>query len=339
MGIPDIRLLGREAGAGLARDLALMESILQSPDVSVHRLCFHGSGLSQALWEAQLWMRRATSGKVAVQIFAERIYPRCLKLAESNLLVPNPEWTHVSWLPYLLRFDAVLCKTWHAERIFRMLGCRTRYIGFTSEDGYDPTVVRQHAFFHMAGQSSAKGTKVLLETWKRHPEWPLLTVVQNPRKAAERVLAANIDHRAEYIDDASLRRLQNAHAFHICPSETEGFGHYLMEAMSMGAITLTTAAEPMNELVTEQRGILIAPASSRRVELATYFYVAPEGIEKAVVSALGMSDAERHKMSAAARDFYLGNKEAFVTRLRDEVALYLPHKPTPVVPAAGAVNY
>ena len=49
--------------------------------------------------------------------------------------------------------------------------------------------------------------------------------------------AANIDHRIGYLDEAELKRLQNAHVFHLCPSETEGFGHYLVEAMGIGAGT------------------------------------------------------------------------------------------------------
>ena len=39
--------------------------------------------------------------------------------------------------------------------------------------------------------------------------------------------------------DAELREIQNANLFHLCPSETEGFGHYIVEALSVGAIVLT----------------------------------------------------------------------------------------------------
>ena len=314
MGSPEIRLISRDNGVGLTRDLALMASALRAAGMAVEQVGFGSTGMRTRLRTARLWASRLAHGQVPVQIFSERVYARCLPLAARNLLVPNPEWLLAKWLPLLPRFEAVLCKTRHAERIFRTLGCSTRFIGFTSEDRLDASVVRRRAFFHLAGRSSAKGTRVVLEAWRRHPEWPLLTVVQNPRTAGERVQAPNIDHRLEYIDDAQLRTLQNSHLFHLCPSETEGFGHYLMEAMSVGAVTLTTAAEPMNELVNAERGILITPTSSRRRQLASYYYVDVAGIESGVERALALSEARLAEYSARAREYFVLNDQAFVAR-------------------------
>ena len=136
--------------------------------------------------------RRLLAGRIGTQLFLERVYPRCLPLSGHNLLVPNPEWFPPQWLPLLPRFAAVLCKTRHAVDIFDRLGCATRYIGFTSEDRLDTSVPRERAFFHLAGRSQAKGTQVLLEAWRRHPEWPRLTVVQSAKTAQPGPPAANI---------------------------------------------------------------------------------------------------------------------------------------------------
>lgn len=314
-----IRLISRDNGVGLSRDLELMAEVLRSPDSSAEIVGFGDTKLFNWCREAGLWTTHAFHGPVHTQIFSERIYTRCLWLGRRNLLVPNPEWFLPKWLGYLPSFEQVLCKTRHAETVFRRLGCRTRYIGFTSRDRYDPAVKRRFAFFHLAGRSSAKGTKVLLETWKRHPEWPTLTVVQHPKKADTVVTAANIDHCVGYLSDDRLRRLQNAHAFHICPSEAEGFGHYLMEALSTGAVTLTTDGEPMNELVTRERGILIPPIESRPRGLATAYRVDAAGIETAVARALALSVEQRWRMAIAARTFYLANDRAFRVRLRSAV--------------------
>jgi hypothetical protein len=46
---------------------------------------------------------------------------------------------------------------------------------------------------------------------------------------AQAASACNIDYRSDYLDDVELRRLQNESLFHLCPSETEGWGHYLVE--------------------------------------------------------------------------------------------------------------
>ena len=138
----------------------------------------------------------------------------------------------------------------------------------------------------------------------------------NPRTAGPRVHAPNIDHRIGYLDDAELRRLQNAHAFHVCPSEVEGFGHYLMEAMSVGAVVLATDAEPMNELVPAFHGIPIPVYRSRLQGLVPHHYVAPAGIELAVETALGLTEGQRQRFAQRARTHFLATREAFHARFR-----------------------
>jgi glycosyltransferase involved in cell wall biosynthesis len=194
-------------------------------------------------------------------------------------------------------------------------------VGFTSVDRYDPQVPRTRGFFHLAGRSGAKRTQLVLDAWAHHPEWPTLTVIQHPRVAGHRPAAANIVHRIDYVDDQELRRLQNENLFHLCPSETEGFGHYLMEALSAGAVTLTTDAEPMNELVTEARGLLIPFAKTLPQRLATRYLIDEVGLEAAVERALAMTDEELALRSQAARDFYLRNDAEFRQRLVMAVAV------------------
>lgn len=322
MTVPRVRLISRDNGVGLSRDLDLMQRLL-APLFPTQRVGLGSTGRTR-VQVAALWGQRLLQGRVGLQIFSERVYPRCLALAERNFLLPNPEWFLPRWHPSLTKFDVVLCKTRHAERIFSGLGCDSRYIGFSSEDRLLPTVPRQRVFFHLAGRSTAKGTQVLLETWRSNPQWPLLIVVQNPRTAGAQVRADNIDHRICVLDDAQLRRLQNQCLFHICPSETEGYGHYLMEALSVGAVTLTTDGEPMNELVTSQRGLLIMPAQALKRDLVWRYYVDAEGIERAVVHALQLADSELNALSRRAREYFEDNQIVFVRRFQRAVGEALP---------------
>lgn len=318
---PWIRIVSRDNGVGLSRDMAIMADALHAYG-HVDSVGFGSGGAGKALLQARLAMEGRWRGPADVQVFSERVYPRCLPLARHNLLVPNPEWFLDKWRPLLPAFERVLCKTRHAERLFAGLGCRTDYIGFTSEDRLQAQVPRRPAFFHLAGRSRAKGTRVLLDTWLGHPEWPMLTVVQHPRMAEVPVRAANIDHRIAYLDDAELRTLQNAHLFHICPSEAEGYGHYLMEAMSVGAIVLTTRAEPMTELVPPGLGIHIPVQRVREEGMVPRHYVAPVGIERAVEAALGMDEARRADCSNGARRHFLEARGQFLARFQavvDEV--------------------
>lgn len=316
-----IRIISRDNGAGLSRDMKLMADILaDAPGRQVETVGF-GKAKSANWWrEAGLWASRGLHSRVGTQIFAERVYSRCLPLAKRNVLVPNPEWFMDKWHAHLRHFDLVLCKTYHAQRIFMRLGCHTRYIGFTSEDRYDPTVARVPAFFHLAGRSSAKGTQVLVDTWSRHPEWPRLTIVQSKRNTQAIPATANIDHRIGYLDDIALRRLQNEHRFHICPSEAEGFGHYLMEGLSVGAVVITTDGEPMNELVGHDRGILIPAARTGKKELAARYFVDSQGIEAAVAQALSLTQQEYERLGLAARAFFKRNDRDFRMRFLSALA-------------------
>ncbi|HEY0503770.1 MAG TPA: glycosyltransferase [Lysobacter sp.] len=310
-----LRLLSRDNGVGLSRDLRLLASAFATPDVAVDAVAFDPDRRACRRREAALWGRRLLHGRVDVQVSVERVHRRCLPLARRNVLVPNPEWLLDKWRPLLHRFDAVWCKTRHAQRIFDALGCPTRYIGFTSDDRREADVPRERAFFHLAGASATKGTRVLLDAWLRHPEWPRLTVVQSPRMAGVPVRAPNLDHRIAYLDDATLRRLQNAHRFHLCPSETEGFGHYLVEAMSVGAVVLYTDAEPMDELLDPRCGVPVAASDAGPMRLARRHAVDVASIEGAVAHVLALSDAQCDALGAAARARFESQRIGFHARL------------------------
>lgn len=61
----------------------------------------------------------------------------------------------------------------------------------------------------------------------------------------------------EPVDHITLAELQLSHGVHICPSEREGFGHYINEARAASALVITTNHPPMNELITAATGVLI----------------------------------------------------------------------------------
>ena len=311
----DLRIISRDNGVGLSRDLLLVAGILREAGRAVETVAYGGSGLGNRIRELELRARSALRGAVPVQVFIERVYPRCLPAGRRNLLIPNPEWFRPEWQQWLPHFERVLCKTRHAVGIFAALGCATRYIGFTSLDRLDPLVPRERGFFHLAGGSRAKGTQVLLDAWRRHPEWPRLTVVQCAKGAIKGPLAGNVEYLIGRMDDTALRRLQNMHAFHVCTSEVEGFGHSLMEAMSTGAVVIATDGAPMNELVRPDRGLLVRPARTETLNLAPRYLVDVAGIEAAVEQALALGDERLSTMSAAARQYYVQSDAGFRERL------------------------
>ena len=315
MSTPDVRVICRDNGVGLSRDLRLVAGTLRDTGRVVATVAYGGGRLGNRMRELELGADRILRGPAPIQIFIERIYPRCLSAGRRNMLIPNPEWFLPEWQQWLPRFERVLCKTRHAMGIFANLGCATRYIGFTSLDRLDSSVPRERSFFHLAGGSRAKGTQVLLDAWRRHPEWPRLTVVQCAKGAIKGPLAGNVEYLIGRMHDTALRRLQNMHAFHVCTSEVEGFGHSLMEAMSTGAVVIATDGAPMNELVRPDRGLLVRPARTETLNLAPRYLVDVAGIEAAVEQALALGDERLSTMSAAARQYYVQSDAGFRERL------------------------
>lgn len=300
--MPLTRILSRANAHGLSRDLGLVAGLLADAGHAIEPVAFSNEKGLRLLRISGMQVARCWKGRADLQILLEHFYPPTLSLARRNLWMPNPEWFRPRWRDKLAAIDGTLCKTRHAETIFADFGCGPRYVGFTSQDRLDRTVPRQRRFLHLAGKSPVKGTEAVLEAWRRHPEWPPLVVVQTSRHArAAAKPAANIDHRIGRMDDAELRRLQNVCRFHLSPSEAEGFGHCLVEGMSVGAAILTTDGEPMNELIRPGHGVLIEPAQVGKLGLARRHFVDADGIERAVERILAMGDGEVGAMGAAAR--------------------------------------
>lgn len=337
-----LNVIGKSNGVGLARDINLLSAALADCgyDVRVTRIDRDQAGQRRSLW-AQLsiqckllWLRvqRHAMPAIDVNLMLEHVWPQQLPYARCNVAVPNPEWFDSHDLRMLRHVDVVWAKTDYTLQLFRSRHCTTAYVGFDSEDRYDGTVARKRNFFHLAGKSSMKGTDRLLRVWARHPEWPVLTVIQHADAGhASEVAAANIDRRVGYLDDNELRSLQNASVFHICTSLTEGWGHYIVEALSVGAVTITVDAAPMNELVTAERGMLVPYCRTGKQRLATTCFFDEAQFEAAIVRALALTDSQCRSFGENARRWYLQNKQMFSQRLRTAVeALPIPKSLDPV---------
>ncbi len=311
---PRIQLLGRDNGAGLSRDLKLLAAALRQAGgaPSINALPRRGRG---AEWLTRLRLLGAAPA-FELNLMLERIRPEFVRAASRNVLIPNPEYFRPRDRAALQAMDAVWAKTRHAERLFTALGVPTQFIGFASADRYDAGIERQRAFFHGPGRSGNKGTAALLRLWSAHPAWPMLTVAWRRRQVEPGSLPANVRVLREHLDDAAYRRLQNAHRFHLCPSQTEGYGHYLVEAMSCAAVVITLDAEPMNELVGADRGLLVPARAIGQQDLATLYDFEPAAMERAVESCLQMSDAEADHLGRAARAWYDAESAALPQRLR-----------------------
>jgi glycosyltransferase involved in cell wall biosynthesis len=264
-----------------------------------------------------------------VNLFIESISAKDVQFGRFNCFIPNPEWFREENMPYLSAMDMVLCKTHDAVSAFRPLARETRHVGFTSTDRFDPDIRRSDELLclHAAGASPSKGTSAVVEAWRRHPEWPRLVVIRSPawysgEAVPKEPTAPNIEYVIERLDDRTWRHYQNTCEVHVCPSEAEGFGHIIVEAMSCAAVVITTDGPPMNELVTTDRGVLVSYSRSEPMRLGSSYFVDVDDLERQVVRVLKMGQRERHALGRIARTWYENQTKAFETAMRhlvDEV--------------------
>jgi len=254
-------------------------------------------------------------GRYDFNLFTGPLFPEWLGFARRNLWLPNPEGFHEHERRLLPRIDRVLAKTRLTERLFRALGRPTTYVGFTSRDHLDAGVPRDSTRFFHTRSSSYKGTVRLLETWAAHPQWPELVTIMADPAVLPGFQAPNVRLIRRFVTDAELKEMQNRFTFHLCCSEAEGFGHYIMEPISCGAIVLATNAPPMNELVQPSRGLLVdCLPETRPVGLSQRAFFDPASLAAQVENARRLDAETRRQMSQAARAFYLENDAAFRKR-------------------------
>lgn len=327
-----VNIIGKSNGVGLTRDLSLLADVIKQLGHAVVVTRIDGAQARRRRSILVQWARRvklaldklkilAPRSPIAdVNIMLEHVWSQYLRSATANVVVPNPEWFDAHDCRFVHHPDRIWAKTRYTTELFRSLGCEVTFVGFDSEDRYDEAVPRQRTFFHLAGKSSMKGTDRLLRVWARHPQWPRLTVVQHSREShAADITAPNIDRRVGYLEDGELRSLQNAALFHVCTSLTEGWGHYIVEALSVSAITVTVDAAPMNELVTKDRGILVPYSATGMQRLATTYLFDEMQLERAIERALSLTELQCRNLSSNARCWFLQNKQQFPVRLQNAV--------------------
>ena len=292
-----VQIIGKDNGLGLTKDRDILRSILEPR----HDVAFAVAASPPRKLSA-----------FDVNIFTELVNPAFFPQARVNLAFLNPEWTLPDFLPHLRRLDTILCKTYDAMACFTGRG-KTLYTGFTSPDLLDPSVQRQKTFLHVAGGSSAKGTAQVVEAFRNLPDLSL-TIIGDTYVPKD--VPPNVE-RLGRVPAERLRREMNAHMFHLCPSSYEGFGHYLNEARSVGAVIITTNAAPMNELARPDFAFGAAPSSTTTQNLAVHKHVDVEALTNAIWNASKLSQEACLAIGDKARSAYLSERDDFTKRMNE----------------------
>ncbi len=316
-----INIIVVNRGFGLNKSVSIIAQVLRNANFQVSVFEVGKPTIEHKIQRITTYLEKFVSNTLLrkptydINIFLEDVIPSWFSFAKINCLIPHQEWFRDEARQYLPQFDYILCLTKFAQSIFDNLGCKTEFISFTTFDRFDEQYSKNYnQFFHLAGSNSKqKGTKTIIDTWLRHPEWPTLTLRQN--KKDFHIPAPNIKYITEFLNDPALLEYQNTYAIHLCPSEAEGFGHYIVEAMSCQAVTVTTNAPPMNELITPERGILVDYSHTKPQRLGINYYVDSQSLEQKIDRVLGMDFAQKKQLGENARVWYIENDRFFRHRL------------------------
>ena len=354
-----VNIIGWDNGGGLSRDIALLREVLEAEGCTVYLNCGYRGVRHLTAWRRALRRLHVSRfGKAVVSragfrtpfdlnIHVQEPQPGYFWLAPRNVLIPNQEWFGPAFRAHLPGITEVWVKSRLAQRIFSQLGCTVRWLGWTSEDRRMPGMGshKECVGLHVAGSSIGKGTDAVLDVWARHPDWPTLRVLRRQHDYAGRILPwhereslPNIETITERLDESALRRLQNESALYLCPSQAEGFGHIILEGLSVGGVVITTDAPPMNELVTPDAGLLVAVERTEPMGIGERYFVNLDDLEGKIRRALEMSQTERAAFGRAARARFEAIDQAFRSRIKACLNAVLEAPPHEAADAKMAVD-
>lgn len=303
--------------AGLTRHAGILRDVMVAAGYAVEQQPIPPRRRGER-YRARLrsWLPRER--RTRLNMFVEALVPAAFHSARRTAFMPMQEWFEPADWALLSLVDVVLCNSREAARLFASCGATVHWTGFTSIDRLDPNWAgAQEGILHVAGRSEFKGTAAIVACWQRHPEWPTLTLVGRP-EVIPADLPANVTAHRGMLSDAALRGLQNDSWLHIQPSEAEGFGHCIVEALSVGGLVITTDAPPMTEVVTPATGLVVPWTHSTPMGVGTRYFVDGEALEATIAHALAVGKAGYAAQRRAARDWFVENDHRF---RRDTAAL------------------
>ena len=247
-----------------------------------------------------------------------------------DIIFVNLDWTDFKNLKRDSAPKTILCKTKQCYDILKnnFKNKKVIYTGFTSIDrfktGYS---IDYNKWIHICGKSPYKGTIQLVKTWIQHPEFPLLTIkvydsVYNEiQKIIKNKTVTNLEINNNFITDEEVDILYNTYGVHICPSNQEGWGHYIAEAKACRAVVLYTDAPSMNEtFIDGYDGIAIRcnlNTNKKINDICPFYELEEKDIAIAVQKTLNLTLQQKQDIGKNARNSFLENDTQFTKRLNN----------------------
>ena len=293
-----IQVITRDNGFGLTKDIQVIREALEPAG---HEVVFTP------------WDRPRKGVHFHWNIHLELLAPIHFPSGGINVFVPNPEWMMNDYPRYFGAVDMVWAKTHDCKGIMDRLHGNVVYTGWTSPDT-DVRVDPSPAMVHFGGDSISKGTGAVLQAAGMVPHIPITVVWKQKWRGPVPKNVRLIQGRLDGEEYAKVKRS----SIHLCPSSAEGFGHYINEARSMGAVIISTAEAPMNELVTPDFGFLVPSCSDHQMRFAIEHRVCPDSLAECMGYAWNCVTEHGATWGLRARKAYEQDREAF-TRTINEI--------------------
>ena len=304
---------------GLSNDASLLVNSLRQISSSQKRFTFKVRPVNFYCSEC---------GHADINFFLELPNPLLIHSGKINILIPNDEWFFKDWLVYLNQFDEIWCKTKLALTNFTDLiansnlnmNTQVKYISWTSLDRHSLKYQKKYdEYLHVAGKSILKGTQHLINCWR--PEYPTLHIIYNRENHQFQIPedTTNITCQTQRLSDEDLVKNMNTYGIHICPSEAEGFGHYLNEARSCSSVVLATGADPMSSFTTEVGRIKVKETIEMGKTLGIRQIFCETHLEKVIKTITDYSTSQLQEVGRQARQNYINDNKTFRSLLAEQV--------------------
>lgn len=255
-------------------------------------------------------------------IFLESIFSHnMLAHYKSSIFISNPECfverdlekaKKISWFWHTTRMSQNILQSKFPESMHT-------YIGFTSPAINPSQPLDYNTFIHFRGKSSHRHTQEILDAWQSHPDWPHLRVQlygpDCPLALNRWTHSGNISIYMGQMTREAYEKEVAVGGVHLCLSSQEGFGHYINEARSMGALVVTLDAPPMNELITSEYGILIPASSVEPMHMGFSYKASPSDICKGIEKVLALPLNSRIELANKSKLAYHIEKSEFFQRI------------------------
>ena len=286
-----------------------------------------------------------------VNIFLEVVNPSLFSYARKNIWIPNQECTYKTWIPYMTMIDEIWVKTAEARECINKASnykANVKYIGWSSIDkGWNPATVKKNYSKAIVpvGKNIFRNPKPIFQAYMRlkatepsiYSKLPVLHVVYSaahinvysPPEISDKVIL-----RGEVLPQDEYDELLKECGLCICLSAAEGFGHAVVEAMTVGCNLLLSPIKPFTEDIIGpmQPGVYygeVAATVQQPEHIGCLVDTSVTSIIEILAEYIDTSIKSKQESSTFIRDLYEHNHRTWIERMKTMLPVSLdPSLPT-----------